>query len=305
MKIKENTFQYGLLILIQWIVVFQSVAQIEIKAVIFDDENNVPVIGASIVEINTGNGVVSDYSGRFTITVNDTSKIRVSYLGYTDFILHPQEFKDDTLYLSIDSTKLIDVHYYSAKMFYLGYFGDMKRLPFGFSTFYFHPYLFGQTILLSGQVSYKTDFDSNYDLICVLGRTKIVEFRNYLLSVSASFQKRELNTLEIIDYKIVFNNYLFNTFATSIGFGIKEDLNNEYTLNKGLLFGLSKNFGKTLTYVSGDIAMYNGYSEYGFQILQRLSKYKRFWRNLRFGLDYQNYKDYDEFNLILRYAISF
>ncbi len=62
-------------------------AQTEIKGVIIDSEDNSPILGASIIEINTSNGVISDYSGRFKITVNDTSKIVIAYIGYDEYLI--------------------------------------------------------------------------------------------------------------------------------------------------------------------------------------------------------------------------
>ena len=42
-----------------------------------------PVIGASVVEKGkTGNGVISDFDGNFTLTVSPGATIAVSYVGY-------------------------------------------------------------------------------------------------------------------------------------------------------------------------------------------------------------------------------
>ena len=52
-----------------------------IKGVIVD-ENGDPVIGASIVETGTANGVISDVNGEFNIEVAEKANLHVSYIGY-------------------------------------------------------------------------------------------------------------------------------------------------------------------------------------------------------------------------------
>lgn len=49
---------------------------------IVKDKNDDPVIGASIKERGTANGVISDLNGSFTINVTDNTIIQISYIGY-------------------------------------------------------------------------------------------------------------------------------------------------------------------------------------------------------------------------------
>jgi TonB-dependent SusC/RagA subfamily outer membrane receptor len=46
------------------------------------DENNEPIIGATILEKGTNNGTISDYNGNFTLNVNPGSTVQISYVGY-------------------------------------------------------------------------------------------------------------------------------------------------------------------------------------------------------------------------------
>ena len=46
------------------------------------DENNDPVIAASILVVRTGGGTVTDIDGNFTISVRKGDEIRISYVGY-------------------------------------------------------------------------------------------------------------------------------------------------------------------------------------------------------------------------------
>ena len=46
------------------------------------DENGEPIIGASIVEKGTTNGVISDIDGNFSLTVPRNAILSISYIGY-------------------------------------------------------------------------------------------------------------------------------------------------------------------------------------------------------------------------------
>lgn len=46
------------------------------------DANNEPVIGASVLEKGTTNGIVTDFDGNFTLSVNSKSTLVFSYVGY-------------------------------------------------------------------------------------------------------------------------------------------------------------------------------------------------------------------------------
>lgn len=282
-----------------------SSAQSNIKGVVLDGETNLPVVGANVYELNTENGVVADFSGRFKLIVNDTSKVKVAFVGYQDVIISPLSFKNDTVWLYPDTNLLISMeHYYYTNTYHVGYYGDLERMPYGFTAHYFQPYLFGQTILLLSQISYKTDFASNYDFKISLNRLNILELNKYKLSSSISYQKRELNNLFVKDYNIRIHNYIINSFHINAGYGIKKNIHNDNKVDHGVMVGISKSINQTLTFIDADITRYKGYSECKFMVLQRISNNKKFWRNLRFGINYLYYKDYDEFNFILRYRNS-
>ena len=44
--------------------------------------NNEPIIGASVIEEGTSNGVATDLNGNFTLNVNENARLTVSYIGY-------------------------------------------------------------------------------------------------------------------------------------------------------------------------------------------------------------------------------
>lgn len=61
---------------------FSAFAQnIQVKGNVVDTSSE-PIIGASIIEKGTTNGLITDFNGDFTITVNTQATIVVSYVGY-------------------------------------------------------------------------------------------------------------------------------------------------------------------------------------------------------------------------------
>ncbi len=47
------------------------------------DATGEPLIGVSVLEAGTNNGVVTDFNGDFTLTVKQGAKLTFSYVGYT------------------------------------------------------------------------------------------------------------------------------------------------------------------------------------------------------------------------------
>ena len=41
-----------------------------------------PIIGASVLEVGTTNGTITDFDGNFKIQVKPTAQIRLSYVGF-------------------------------------------------------------------------------------------------------------------------------------------------------------------------------------------------------------------------------
>ena len=57
-------------------------AQMEVQGTVVDIENGEPVIGASVLEIGTTNGTITDFDGNFILTVQPGAKLQFSYIGY-------------------------------------------------------------------------------------------------------------------------------------------------------------------------------------------------------------------------------
>ena len=46
------------------------------------DATGEPIIGASVLEVGTSNGTITDFDGNFTLTVADGAQLNISYVGY-------------------------------------------------------------------------------------------------------------------------------------------------------------------------------------------------------------------------------
>ena len=57
-------------------------AQTTVQGTVIDAANGEPIIGASILEVGTTNGTITDWDGNFTLTVQPGAKLAISYMGY-------------------------------------------------------------------------------------------------------------------------------------------------------------------------------------------------------------------------------
>ena len=57
-------------------------AQISVRGTVIDASNDEPIIGASILEIGTTNGTITDFDGNFELQVRSGAKLSISYMGY-------------------------------------------------------------------------------------------------------------------------------------------------------------------------------------------------------------------------------
>ena len=58
-----------------------SAQKIDVNGTVVDSRNE-PVIGASVIEVGTSNGVSTDIEGHFTLKVSRGATLRISYIGF-------------------------------------------------------------------------------------------------------------------------------------------------------------------------------------------------------------------------------
>ncbi len=63
-------------------------AQITINGTVIDAANDEPIIGASILEVGTTNGTITDFDGNFVLSVQVGAKVSISYMGYKTQVLN-------------------------------------------------------------------------------------------------------------------------------------------------------------------------------------------------------------------------
>lgn len=57
-------------------------AQVAVQGTVTDAANGEPIIGASVLEIGTTNGTITDFDGNFNLNVKTGAKLAISYMGY-------------------------------------------------------------------------------------------------------------------------------------------------------------------------------------------------------------------------------
>lgn len=63
---------------------------ISVKGNVISKTDGEPVIGASIIETGTTNGVITDFNGDFTLSVTANSTLTISYIGYKNVVVKPK-----------------------------------------------------------------------------------------------------------------------------------------------------------------------------------------------------------------------
>ena len=74
---KNKTF-----LLVFFAALFSVSMNAQITGTVLEDATDFPVIGASVVEVGTTNGVITDFDGNFILNVAEGAQIQISYMGF-------------------------------------------------------------------------------------------------------------------------------------------------------------------------------------------------------------------------------
>ena len=85
-----------------------SAKKVTVKGKILDSQN-MPVMGASVIEKGTSNGTITDFDGNFTFTASENSVLEVSYVGYKSQQLAVVGGKELSIVLKEDTEVLDEV----------------------------------------------------------------------------------------------------------------------------------------------------------------------------------------------------
>lgn len=76
---KNKTLSFSLMALM---LVFSTVIQAQITGTVLEEATGDPVIGASILQVGTTNGVITDFDGNFELNVPEGAQLQISYMGF-------------------------------------------------------------------------------------------------------------------------------------------------------------------------------------------------------------------------------
>ncbi|MFW9612997.1 MAG: carboxypeptidase-like regulatory domain-containing protein, partial [Macellibacteroides fermentans] len=79
---KSQFFKWSLLITLFFWTQWSYAQQVPIQGTVISETDNLPIIGASVIEKGTTNGTITDLDGNFTLNASSGSVIQISYVGY-------------------------------------------------------------------------------------------------------------------------------------------------------------------------------------------------------------------------------
>ena len=89
-KSNYNMFRTLSLTLLLMLGSVAAFAQISVNGTVIDATNDEPIIGASILEVGTTNGTITDFDGNFNLSVQVGAKLAISYMGYKTQVLNAE-----------------------------------------------------------------------------------------------------------------------------------------------------------------------------------------------------------------------
>ena len=75
---RNKTFLLGLLCLL----LGSATAFAQVSGTVLEASTGEPVIGASVLEVGTTNGIITDFDGNFTLNVSEGAQLEFSYMGF-------------------------------------------------------------------------------------------------------------------------------------------------------------------------------------------------------------------------------
>ena len=82
MKNKTFSLFRGSMVVVLAMLSTAMMAQITATGVVEDAANGEPIIGASVLEVGTTNGTITDFDGNFSLKVANGATLSISYMGY-------------------------------------------------------------------------------------------------------------------------------------------------------------------------------------------------------------------------------
>lgn len=83
--------------------------EVSVKGTVISGTDNYPVIGASVIEKGTTNGIITDMDGNFILSVAKGAVIQISYIGYVTQEIQADADKTINIILKEDAQNLSEV----------------------------------------------------------------------------------------------------------------------------------------------------------------------------------------------------
>ena len=85
-----------------------AIAQaVQVTGVVVSSEDDLPVVGASILVKGTSNGTITDIDGKFTLKVNKGAKLVISYIGMKSQTVTARYGAQNETYMSRSAEKWV------------------------------------------------------------------------------------------------------------------------------------------------------------------------------------------------------
>lgn len=75
---------------------------------IVKDETGEPMVGASILDLTTQQGTIADMDGKFSLEVEPSSKLQISFVGYKNQVISGKNLRKDMIVILKSDTEMMD-----------------------------------------------------------------------------------------------------------------------------------------------------------------------------------------------------
>ncbi len=101
MKKQNLTLRFSFVLTLLSLSLLALAQSVDVTGVVYDKENNEPLIGVTVAVANTGQGTITDIDGKFAISVESGAELTFSFIGYLSQkqIITPPRTKNLNIYL--------------------------------------------------------------------------------------------------------------------------------------------------------------------------------------------------------------
>ena len=284
--------------------VIKSFAQPTIEGVVLDDLGE-PLIGTSIVEINTENVTVSDLDGKFKLQLkSDTSKIAVQFVGCLTQEIVVQSDTSVIINMQVDASALGDeimlqICYFESNVTSIGINGGLLNEQFGFEVQNIFPYISPIRLNLNADVKWRFSNKDNYFNLR-LRRYDLFDIRNKLYFGLRAEYKSILQSDNINKIYSISPEFAFAGYSISIGFARRlleiEEVNSS---NNGVNFEIQKSILGSLMLYAGAINWKNDW-QYTLRLYEDIPKIP-----LVLGIGWEQLNGWQEFDISVLYRFRY